>query len=160
MYNWLYVGRTPAELADRAHQLMNDQHHRTRVFGGVRKAVAALRAKGFQVRVISAGVHEFVQAGAVDVGFAPSEVQGLALEVRDGLLTDRVVEPIPYQQGKAALATTMCGGRPMYAFGDSVATGDASMLRLAAVPVAVKPHERHLAAACDQHMLIWQSPEE
>jgi phosphoserine phosphatase len=109
--------------------------------------------------VVSGGVHEFVQAAAAELGFAPDEVRGLQLEVRDGALTDRVVEPVPYKQGKATLATALCGGRPMFAFGDSVASGDSAVLALAARPVAVRPKGRHLVAAEQQAVPILERPD-
>jgi phosphoserine phosphatase len=158
-YNWLYVGFEPSAVAARARVLMAEEAYRAKVFAGVRPLLAALRERSYRVRIISGGVHDFVQAAAADLGFRPEEVRGLALEVRDGVLTDRVVPPVPYQRGKAVLAVEMCGGTPRFVFGDSVASGDSAMLDLAAVPVAVRPQDRHLASAIDRGMLIWERPD-
>jgi len=159
-YNWLYVGFEPSAVAARARVLMAEQAYREKVFDGVRPLLAALRERSYRVRIISGGVHQLVQAAAADLGFQSDEVRGLALEVRDGVLTDRVVPPVPYQQGKAVLAMKMCGGQPRFVFGDSVASGDSAMLDLAAVPVAVRPRDRHLASAVERGMLIWERPDE
>jgi len=157
-YNWLYLGRSPAELAVQARLLLQEQKYQTRIFAGVRSLVTSLRAAGFRVLVISAGVHEFVQAATTDLGFAPAEVRGLQVAVQDGRLTPQVLEPIPYMQGKAVIARQLCGGKPMYAFGDSVASGDAALLELAAFPVAVKPHGRHRQAARQRGMRMLEHP--
>ncbi len=159
-YNLLFVGFEPSAVAARARSLMTEQAYREKVFAGVRPLLDGLQARSYRVRVVSGGVHQLVQAAATGLGFMPNEVRGLALEVRDGVLTDRVVLPVPYQQGKAALATSMCGGRPRFVFGDSVASGDSAMLDLAAVPVAVRPRDRHLASAIERGMLIWERPDE
>jgi phosphoserine phosphatase len=159
-YSWLYVGFEPSAVAARARALMAERPYGERVFAGVRPVLAALRERSYRVRIISGGVHHLVQAAAADLGFRPEEVRGLALEVRDGVLTDRVVPPVPYQRGKAVLAMKMCGGQPRFAFGDSVASGDSAMLDLAAVPVAVRPRDRHLASAVERGMLIWERPDE
>ena len=158
-YNWLFVGETPAALGARARQLMVEQGYREKVFPGIRTLLGALRAAQFRVRVISGGVHELVQVAAADLGLSTDEVRGLRTEVRDGCLTAEVIAPVPYKQGKAELAERMCGGLPMFAFGDSVASGDSAMLQAAAIPVAVRPKGRHLTAALDRAMRIWEHPE-
>jgi phosphoserine phosphatase len=158
-YNWLYVGSTPEALGERARQLMGAQGYRAKVFAGMRSLLDALRAEKFQLRVVSGGVHEFVAEAAADLGFAPGEVRGLRVQLRDGLLTAEVDAPVPYKQGKATLTTELCGGKPMFAFGDSVASGDSALLALAAHPVAVRPKGRHLAAALQLAMPILERPE-
>ncbi len=158
-YNWLYVDQRPAELEQLATQLMVEQAYDARIFAGMRAVIGALRERQFHVYVISGGVHEFVVAGAARLGFSPVEAHGLKLVVQDGRLTPQVVAPVPYKQGKATLALQLCGGKPLFAFGDSVATGDAAMLQLAAIPVAVRPHGRHLTAAHTQQMRIYEHPE-
>ncbi|MCU0309183.1 MAG: haloacid dehalogenase-like hydrolase [Thermoleophilia bacterium] len=158
-YNWLYAGLAPAAVSARADKLLATGGYRERVFDGMRAVVAVLRARGFKLFVISGGVHEFATVGAAAFGFAPAEVRGLKLKVRDGRLTDEVVPPVPYQGGKATLARELCGGPPMFAFGDSVAAGDAAMLAAAAVPVAVRPQGRHLETAKRRRMLIYARPE-
>jgi phosphoserine phosphatase len=158
-YNWLYVGLEPARVAARAERLVATPAYRKRLFEGMRAVSSVLRARGFKLFVISGGVHEFAAAGASFLGFKPGEVRGLQLKVHDGRLTDEVVRPVPYEGGKATLARELCGGKPMFAFGDSVASGDAAMLGLAAVPVAVRPQGRHLAAAKKRGMLIYEHPE-
>jgi phosphoserine phosphatase len=158
-YNWLFVGETPAALGARARRLMSEQGYRHKVFPGIRTLLAALRAARFRIRIVSGGVHELLEVAAADLGLAPDEVRGLRTEVRDGSLTAEVVAPVPYKQGKAELAEQMCGGVPMFAFGDSVASGDSAMLEAAAIPVAVRPKDRHLVAALDRGMRIWEHPE-
>ena len=158
-YNWLYLGMPAEAVVDRARRLLSDPSFRARVFPGMRAVVAALRSRGYRVRVISGGVHEFVAAGAAEAGFLSDEVRGLKVAYRDGRLTGEVVAPVPYQQGKATIARELCGGRPMFAFGDSVASGDAAMLDLAALPVAVRPAGRHREAARRRGMLVYERPE-
>lgn len=159
-YNWLYIGLPPTALTARARQLMADAGYRSQVFGGMRQLVSDLRGRGFRVRVISGGVHEFVEAGAAELGFAPDEVRGLQVKYRNGRLTADVVEPVPYKQGKAIIARELCAGTPLFAFGDSVASGDAAMLEIAKYPVAVKPKARHLVAAQAAGMMIYEHPEQ
>lgn len=159
-YNWLFVGLAPAELAERARRLVRAPAYRARAFAGVRAVVAALRRRGVRVVVISGGVHEFVAAATAALGFAPDAVRGLRLRVRDDRLTAEVDPPVPYQQGKAVIARELCGGAPTFAFGDSVASGDAAMLDLAAVPVAVRPRGRHHDAARTRRLPTWAHPEE
>jgi len=158
-YNWLYLGLAPTALTSRAQQLMAEAGYRTRVFAGMRQLVTALRGRGMRVRAISGGVHEFVEVAAAELGFTADEVRGLKVKVVNDLLTADVVEPVPYQQGKAVIARELCGGAPLFAFGDSVASGDAAMLAIARYAVAVRPKERHLTAAQSAGMMIFEHPE-
>jgi phosphoserine phosphatase len=159
-YSWLYAGREPARLAGMVRELMVAQGYRAKVFAGMLAVVARLREAHLAVRVISGGVHEFIAAATADLGFAPDEVRGLKVVHRNGVLTAEVVTPVTCQRGKAALALEMCGGRPMFVFGDSVASGDSAMLALAAYPVAVRPKGRHRTAAIEQGIPILERPQD
>jgi phosphoserine phosphatase len=91
---------------------------------------------GLSPMVVSASALPIVLAAAKLVGFAPERCKGIEVRIRGGKLTDEVVEPITYAQGK--IDAVSGAGEIVVACGDSY-TGDLAMLRAAQIAVVVAP---------------------
>lgn len=96
-------------------------------------ALSALAAeagrRGCEMWVVSASNQWIVEAAAPLMGFDPSRVIGIRVAVEDGVLTDRVVEPVSNRAGKVAAIEQVLGRRPTLVTGDS--SGDFEMLAFA-----------------------------
>ncbi|MBI3891365.1 MAG: HAD-IB family phosphatase [Candidatus Wallbacteria bacterium] len=97
-----------------------------RVHQPQKNLIAALRAHGWDVWIVSASNRWIIQAGAPYVGVDPSHVVGIDLVVRDGVLTDRLAYPVTWGPGKAEAIARLIARRPDLATGDS--RGDLEML--------------------------------
>jgi phosphoserine phosphatase len=89
---------------------------------------------GLQLVVVSASPLPIVRAAAPLAGF--SDCAGIEVRVRGGKLTDEVVEPVVYAEGKVRAAERF--GPLVVACGDSLG-GDLALLSAARVPVVVAP---------------------
>ena len=115
-YAWLaqlFAGWTPAEIgqfaaAARQHALESAQGTEetigttkvegwVRYYDQIRNLITALRANGFDVRIISASPQQVVEQWATELGFTPDKVMGIESKISDG----RYTATLPG-----------CGGRP------------------------------------------------
>ncbi len=94
-----------------------------------------IRGHGVEVCIISASNRWIIAEAAPYAGFRPEETAGIAVEVRDGLLTETPVEPVTCNQGKVEAIQKRWGRRPLLAFGDSF--GDKEMLEYAQFPFVI-----------------------
>lgn len=91
-----------------------------------------LRQHGIIPYIVSAAPHVFVAASGPTLAMNEHHIFGIAVEVSsDGILTDRIVEPIPYAEGKAKRLSVIVqqeqlrNKKPVYvlaAFGNSYHT--------------------------------------
>ncbi|MHB1846463.1 MAG: HAD family hydrolase [Deltaproteobacteria bacterium] len=96
----------------------------------------ALLGRGWDVFIVSASLCWSVEPGAKALGLAPDRVIGVAVELQEGRLTDRVLH-VPTLEGKPDLLRARAGRDPDLAFGNSMLEGP--LLASAGVAVAVLP---------------------
>lgn len=109
-----------------------------RVFPYVRPLLALLNAHGCEVYVVSASPLWPVIAGAATLGIPRSRVLAVTCAVEGGLLTERVLDPVPCAEGKVA-ALQSREVRPFIAAGNS--RFDLAMLSYAKHAMWVAPHD-------------------
>lgn len=91
-----------------------------RRFAAIREVHDWLRANGFEVWIVSATNLWTVRTAArLMYGHDPAFAVGNQVEVVDGVLTDRLVEPALFREGKVGAIERDIGTRPMLVFGDS-----------------------------------------
>lgn len=101
--------------------------------------INSLREKGFEVWIVSASNDWVIKAAASRVGVEPEKSLGIRVEVENGLLTDRIIEPVTCNYGKVETIIQHIGEKPLIAFGDSM--GDLEMLEYSKIPFIVGRHE-------------------
>jgi len=108
-----------------------------RLISGTRALRALCEASGLMPVVISASALAIVRAAAPLAGFPPGRCHGIETRTdAKGRLTERLVLPITYAEGKVAVAAKL--GKLAVAAGDSF-TGDLPLLVAARVAVVVAP---------------------
>lgn len=90
-----------------------------RLVDEIRRAMRDLERLGFEVWIVSATNWWTVAACAVYFGIRPERVVGNRVEVEARQLTDSLVEPALFQEGKVAAIEREVGHRPSIVFGDS-----------------------------------------
>jgi phosphoserine phosphatase len=118
-----------------------------------------LMALGWEVYIVSASYRWSVEVGVAQFGVSPQRVIALELEVENGVLSDRVLLPVPTLEGKVALLREAAGRDADIAFGNSVL--DLPLLLASAHPVAVGlpyPGNRFLAQARKRGFAILEIP--
>ena len=84
---------------------------------------------------MSASNHWVIAAAAERMGLDPARTLGIRTEVEKGILTDRLISPIPCEAGKVAAIEKTIGQRPDIAVGDGL--GDLAMLEYSVRPLVV-----------------------
>ncbi len=109
-----------------------------RLITSTQALLAILVEAGLRPAVVSASAVEVVLASAPLAGVPAARCTGMTVAPRAGVLTDALVAPITYAQGKVE-AIDKLGLRPLaLAAGDSL-TGDLAMLEAARIAVVVAP---------------------
>ncbi len=116
---------------------------------GARTLAQTMRARGARVVIVSGGFRPFTGAVAERIG--ADEHRANQLEIADGKLTGRLIEPVLGQDAKygALLEITAAIGLPLaetMAVGDGA--NDLSMLLAAGLGVAYRAQPKVVAAAC------------
>jgi len=120
------------------------------VYPEARTLLAAHRAKGHTIAIISSATPYQVEPAAADLGI--ENVLCTQLEVEDGVFTGEVVHPTCFGQGKVDAAEVLAdsvGANLGQSFFYSDSTDDQLLLESVGNPVALNPSEKLRAVARD-----------
>ena len=121
------------------------------VYPEARRLIAAHRARGHTLAIVSSATRYQVAPAAEDLGI--DEVMCTRLEVRDGLFTGAVIRPTCFGPGKREAAealATRAGADLDDGFFYSDSTDDIELLERVGHPVALNPSARLRAVARDR----------
>ena len=129
--------------------------HRMSIYRPMQLLVRAVDQMGITPWVVSGSPVWVVAAGARELGIPSARVIGLSVEVENGVLTNRIVRPVPWKEGKVSRLLLHTGQRPLLVAGNS--HGDHQMLELAeVVRIAINPGRRLRGSALRRGMDIFQ----
>lgn len=113
----------------------------SRIHPEISAVLAAARAQGHEIFVVSASPRPIVEAAAAVCGIPAARVIAATAVLAGDRYAAEVHRPIPYGAGKAAALRAELGALPLLAaFGDNAF--DAEMLAMSARPIAVRPKMR------------------
>lgn len=130
-YAWavqVMAGMPEAELVKRARNFAAGWVP-FKTFPAMRELVLAARASKCEVWLVSASNQWIVAAAGALLGIDADKIHGIRVEVQNGVLTDRVVQPITNAQGKVDLIEQLVKRTPNLVTGDSA--GDYEMMAMA-----------------------------
>ena len=130
------AGLEESLVRDRATRLYRE-HFARRLFPSVVELLQALLRGGVRVAIVSASNRWLIEAAARDLGVPP--VAGVAVELDAGRLTDRLVAPLPSDEGKVHWARALLGGPPALAVGNGAI--DLALLQDAKHRVVICPSD-------------------
>lgn len=81
--------------------------------------VQAFQAAGWDVRIVTASPECTIQTASPSFGIAPEKVRGMRLEVENGILMPRIIEPMTFDGGKVRALRETTGEKLRFAAGDS-----------------------------------------
>lgn len=115
---------------------------------GVARMIAELRRLGFRVIVVSGSPRWAVECAVRRFGVEPADVLAGQVAVVDGVLTDGIIEPLPYGPGKIQAILRRLGTVPQVAVGNTL--GDLAMLEATSHLKLIVNASQALAKACEQ----------
>ncbi len=103
-----------------------------RIFAPQKALIAELQRRGVEVHIVSGSNPWIIRESAKHLGVPSEHVHGMSVEVKDGRLTDRLVQPVPWREGKvAAIDAAKLRERGVIVFASGDSSGDLKMLELA-----------------------------
>ncbi|HET9481118.1 MAG TPA: HAD family hydrolase [Candidatus Polarisedimenticolia bacterium] len=116
--------------------------------GPVGSMLASLRELDFRIVVVSSSPRWAVEAAVRPLGLAPSSLIAGEVAVVEGVLTEGIIEPLPWGQGKVQSILKRFGAVPRVAVGNGL--GDLPMLEATShLRLLVNPTDA-LMSACDR----------
>jgi phosphoserine phosphatase len=114
-----------------------EQHFLSRIFPEMRQLISELQKSGCDVWAVSSTNEWTICEAMKHFGIPPDHILAAAVEVEDGIITDRLIR-VPSGIGKPRAILEVIGCPPDVAFGNS--RWDSEMLRIARYAVAVNPN--------------------
>lgn len=113
---------------------IGDKHFKKYYTGKVYKPmvdlVILLQKNNFEVWIVTASPEAIYQKLLSEVLNIPiTRVMGIKTVIRDGIITDEIIEPVPQDHGKKEAIETFIQDRPLFAAGNS--RGDKEMIEYA-----------------------------
>jgi phosphatidylglycerophosphatase C len=113
-----------------------------------RRMLDDLRAQGFRVIVVSGSPRWAVEAALRPLGIVPQDVLAGQVAVVEGVLTDGIIEPLPWGKGKVQAILRRFGAVPRVSMGNGL--GDLPMLEATShLRILVNP-TNDLVIACQE----------
>jgi len=109
----------------------------SRIFGEMKRLVAELQAAGCEVWAVSSTNEWVIREAMPHVGIDPVKTLAAAVEIENGIVTDRLVR-VPSGIGKPKAILEVIGRPPDAGFGNS--KWDAEMLAISRYAIAVNPN--------------------
>lgn len=135
------------------------------IYPAQQRLIQALQGAGAEVWIVSASNQWIIEAAAPVMGVPVERVVGIRVAVEDGKLTDRVVAPVTYRQGKVEAIQKYIQQQPVLVAGDSMT--DYEMLNYAkTLALVINPKDKgapdhNIARLAQQHgwaIQRWEKP--
>jgi phosphoserine phosphatase len=132
----MHRGLTEAQVQQAANQYF-EENFVSWIFPEMRELISRLRQLGCDVWAVSSTNEWVIRAGMKFFGIPQDRILAAAVEIENGVVTDRLVR-VPTGAGKPAAIRAVIGKEPDAAFGNS--RWDTEMLALARHAFAVNPN--------------------
>ena len=122
-----FAGLTPDELSN-AGWVCYQNKFAGKFYPEMKELLANLEEYGFEIWIVTASTELLYQRFVHEqLGIPVDRILGVKSCIRDGIVTDEVVRPIPQDAGKAEVIHTFIKARPLIVGGNS--RGDMEMMR-------------------------------
>lgn len=150
---WCMAGHSPDQLRQWTEARIPTLLYQ-RVYTEQLATIEKLERAGIRCFIVSASNLWSVQAGAAHLQLPMSQVRAIGLEIQEGVVTERLLRPIPVDTGKPEVVQQLGLGKPLLGFGDS--RYDIPMLSQCYQPILINPKPIALAGAAQHPQLPWK----
>ena len=121
-----FAGETMESLRDIGDDCFR-RYYAGKIYPQMRELVSVLHKHDFEVWIITASPEALYQRFlSRELGIPTTRILGVKSVVKDGIVTDQMIEPVPQDEGKRLAIETFVQARPLLAGGNS--RGDAEMI--------------------------------
>ncbi|NMB74451.1 MAG: haloacid dehalogenase-like hydrolase [Myxococcales bacterium] len=135
-----FSGMTLQELRDLGDECFR-KYYATKIYPPMRELIRRLHDHGFEVWIVTASPEALYQKFlSRELSVPITRVLGVKSVIQGGVITDRIVEPVPQDEGKLQAIETFVQDRPLLVGGNS--RGDKEMIEYSAdLRLIVNPDE-------------------
>jgi len=120
------------------------KHYKHKIFKPIKQLIQTLKENDFEVWIVTAspeGMYQQFLSNEFDIPI--THILGVKSVIKKGIITDRMVNPIPQDEGKMEAIETFIQGKPLLVAGNS--RGDKEMIEFSSeLKIIVNPDE-HIA---------------
>ena len=120
------------------------KYYSDKIFQPMKKLISLLRKNNFEVWIVSASPEAMYQkflSEALDIPV--TNVIGVRSVIRNGIITDEIIQPVPQDHGKKEAIESFVQDRPLFAAGNS--RGDKEMIEYASMMRMIVNPDEHVA---------------
>ncbi len=127
------------------------KHYNNKIYQPMKQLIGILMKNGFEVWVVTASPEALYQKFlSRELGIPITNVVGVKSVIKNGVITDQMVQPVPQDHGKMYAIETFVQDRPQLVAGNS--RGDKEMIEYSSgLKIMVNP-DRHVAPDQDMSM--------
>ncbi|MCE9598794.1 MAG: haloacid dehalogenase-like hydrolase [Spirochaetia bacterium] len=121
-----FAGESPQKIRDLGDECFKTDYS-TKIYPQMKALIQLLKQNGFEVWIVTASPEALYQTFlSRELGLAPMNILGVKSVVRNDVLTDEMIQPIPQEEGKRHAIETFIQAQPLLAAGNS--RGDREMI--------------------------------
>ena len=121
-----------------------NKYYKNKIFKPVKEIIANLKKNNFEIWIVTASPEGMYQQFLSDEFNIPiTNIIGVKSVIQNGIITDRMVTPVPQDRGKMEAIETFIQGKPLFVAGNS--RGDKEMIEFSkGLKMIINPDE-HVA---------------
>lgn len=120
------------------------KYYSDKIFQPMKKLISLLRKNNFEVWIVSASPEAMYQKFLSEtLGIPITNVIGVRSVIRNGIITDEIIQPVPQDHGKKEAIESFVQDRPLFAAGNS--RGDKEMIEYASMMRMIVNPDEHVA---------------
>jgi len=121
-----------------------NKYYKHKIFQPVKQLITTLKKNNFEVWIVTASPEGMYQQFlSKEFGIPITNIIGVKSIIKNGIVTDRIVEPVPQDEGKMEAIETFIQDKPLLVAGNS--RGDKEMIEFSTdLKIIVNPDE-HIA---------------
>jgi phosphoserine phosphatase len=147
----IYAGLRETQMRAAAAEFFAGRIERN-IFPEMRELVRRLQDAGVEIWAVSSTCDWVIEEGVRRFGIAPERVLAARVKVRDGMVTDTLMD-VPTDEGKVAALARVGVTAPDVVFGNSV--HDAAMLQIARRAFPVNPSPELLRRSAEEGWAVY-----
>ena len=158
-YRVKYISGKPLQFYRDLGEKTFNKYYKDKIFQPVKQLISILKKNNFEVWIVTASPEGMYQQFlSKEFGIPITNIIGVKSVIKNGIITDKMVHPVPQDEGKMEAIETFIQGKPLLVAGNS--RGDKEMIEFSGdLKMIVNPDE-HIAKGQQQSISDYAKKED
>ena len=158
-YRVKYISGKPLQFYRDLGEKTFNKYYKDKIFQPVKQLIETLKENNFEVWIVTASPEGMYQQFlSKEFGIPITNIIGVKSVIKNGIITDHIVYPVPQDEGKMEAIETFIQGKPQLVAGNS--RGDKEMIEFSGdLKIIVNPDE-HIAEGQQQSIADYAKKED